>query len=90
MSLYPPPKRNKTMKITKERLKEIIKEEAQRVNERFEPEPYTVGNLRGLAAEGDHEAEVQISHRYGTEYDIYEACTTDDGRIIITVTEKER
>ena len=90
MSLYPPPKRNKTMKITKERLKEIIKEEAQRVNERFEPEPYTVGNLRGLAAEGDHEAEVQISHRYGTEYDIYEAFTTDDGRIIITVTEKER
>lgn len=78
------------MKITKERLKEIIKEEAQRVNERFEPEPYTVGNLRGLAAEGDHEAEVQISHRYGTEYDIYEAFTTDDGRIIITVTEKER
>ena len=90
MSLYPPPKRNKTMKITKERLKEIIKEEAQRLNERFEPEPYSVGNLRGLAAEGDHEAEVQISHRYGTEYDIYEAFTTDDGRIIITVTEKER
>ena len=77
------------MKITKERLKEIIKEEAQRLNERFEPEPYSVGNLRGLAAEGDHEAEVQISHRYGTEYDIYEAFTTDDGRIIITVTEKE-
>ena len=89
MSLYPPPKRNKTMKITKERLKEIIKEEAQRLNERFEPEPYSVGNLRGLAAEGDHEAEVQISHRYGTEYDIYEAFTTDDGRVIITVTEKE-
>ena len=77
------------MKITKERLKEIIKEEAQRLNERFEPEPYSVGNLRGLAAEGDHEAEVQISHRYGTEYDIYEAFTTDDGRVIITVTEKE-
>ena len=27
MSLYPPPKRNKTMKITKEQLKELIKEE---------------------------------------------------------------
>ena len=90
MSLHPPNKRNNKMKITKERLKEIIKEEAQRMNERFEPEPYTVGNLRALAAEGDHEAEVQISHRYGTEYDIYEAFTTDDGRIIITVTEKER
>ena len=77
------------MKITKERLKEIIKEEAQRLNERFEPESYSVGNLRALAAEGDHEAEVQISHRYGTEYDIYEAFTTDDGRVIITVTEKE-
>tara|TARA_R110002074_G_scaffold282215_1_gene453724 strand:+ start:17 stop:253 length:237 start_codon:yes stop_codon:yes gene_type:complete len=78
------------MKITKERLKEIIKEEAQRLNERFEPEPYTVGSLRELAAKGDPEKEVQIKHRYGsTPFDIYEAYTTDDGRVIITVQERE-
>jgi len=77
------------MKITKAKLKEIIQEELSTLNERFEPEPYTVGNLRGLAAEGDHEAQVEISHRYGTEYDIYEAFTTDDGRVIITVTDRE-
>ena len=78
------------MKITKERLKEIIKEEAQRLNERFEPEPYSVGNLSRLAAEGDPEAEVEIRHRYGsTPFDIYEAYTTDDGRVIITVQERE-
>ena len=91
MSLHPPNKRNNKMKITKERLKEIIKEEAQRLNERSEPESYSVGNLRALAAEGDHEAEVEISHRYGREpFDIYEAFTTDDGKVIITVTERER
>ena len=78
------------MKITKERLKEIIKEEAQRLNERFEPEPYSVGNLSRLTAEGDPEAEVEIKHRYATApFDIYEAFTTDDGRLIITVQERE-
>ena len=78
------------MKITKKQLKQLIKEELSSLDERFEPEPYSVGNLRALAAEGDHEAEVEISHRYGnTPFDIYEAFTTDDGRVIITVTERE-
>ena len=72
--------------LSKEEAKEMCKGP---MKERFDPQPYTVGNLRGLAAEGDHEAQVEISHRYGTEYDIYEAFTTDDGRVIITVTDRE-
>ena len=79
------------MKITKERLKEIIKEEAQRLNERFEPESYSVGNLNRLTAEGDPEAEVEIKHRYATDpFDIYEAFIGDGGKVIITVQEREQ
>ena len=78
------------MKITKTQLKQIIKEELSTLDERFRPSPYSVGNLSGLTAEGDPEAEVEISHRYGTvPFDIYEAFTTDDGRVIITVQERE-
>ena len=81
------------MKITKSQLKELIKEQLSTLGERFEPEPYTVGNLRGLVhpdAGSDHEKEVEIRHRYGTEFDVYEAYTTDDGRVVITVTEREQ
>ena len=78
------------MKITKAQLKQIIKEELSTLGERFEPEPYSVGNLRGLAAEGDPEAEVEIKHRYAVDpFDIYEAFTTNDGKVIITVQERE-
>jgi hypothetical protein len=61
------------------------------MKERFEPEPYSVGNLSGLTAEGDPEAEVEIIHRYGSApFDIYEAYTTDDGRVVITVQERDQ
>ena len=78
------------MKITKEQLKQMIKEELSTLDERFEPEPYSAGNLSRLAAEADPEAEVEIKHRYATDpFDIYEAFTTDDGRVVITVQERE-
>ena len=80
------------MKTTREQLKEIIQEELSSfLGERFEPEPYTVGSLRELAAKGDPEKEVQIKHRYAADpFDIYEALIGDDGQLIITVQERER
>ena len=74
------------MKITKEQLKQMIKEELLKEGHI----PRKVGDFINLLAEADPEVELVIKHRYATDpFEIYEAYTTEDGQAIITVQERE-
>jgi hypothetical protein len=76
------------MKITKSQLKQVIKEEFSTLKEGYES--YKVGDLINLLAEADPEAGLAIRHRHAADpFEIYEAYTTRDGQVIITVQERE-
>ena len=77
------------MKITREQLKEIIQEELEEAT--TESEPYKVGDLVNLLTDSSPEAALEIRHRYAADpFEVYETYTTDDGRVVITVQERER
>jgi len=72
------------MKITKAKLKQIIKEELSKENHI----PSTVEDFRKLLDEADPEAEVVIKHRYGIDpLEIYDAYPAEDGGVVITIRE---
>ena len=52
--------------------------------------PYKVGDLINLLAKASPEAELAIRHRHAAgSFEVYEAYTTRDGKVIITVQERE-
>tara|TARA_R110002020_G_scaffold28777_1_gene91339 strand:- start:54 stop:281 length:228 start_codon:yes stop_codon:yes gene_type:complete len=75
------------MNITEARLKQIIKEELSNLNEEYDR--YSVENLGKLLSDAEEGAEVLIKHyRTGDLYEVYEAYTTDEGAVVITVRER--
>jgi len=75
------------MNITKTQLVAIIKEELTGLNGEYEP--YSVENLGKLLSAAEEGAEVLIKHyRTGDLYEVYEAYTTDEGAVVITVRER--
>ena len=72
------------MKITKEQLKEIIKEELSTLEEGSHQ--FTVGQLQDLMMDAGRDGKVRIQlDGSGPDLDVFEWMTTDDGDILLSV-----
>jgi hypothetical protein len=75
------------MKITKEQLKEIIKEELSTLEEGAHQ--FTVGQLQDLMMDASRDGKVRIQlDGRGPDLDVFEWTTTDDGDILLSVEHK--
>lgn len=75
------------MKITKEQLKEIIKEELSTLEEGAHQ--FTVGQLQDLMMDASRDGKVRIQlDGRGPDLDVFEWMTTDDGDILLSVEHK--
>ena len=72
------------MKITKEQLKEIIKEQLSTLEEGSHQ--FTVGQLQDLMMDSSRDGKVRIQlDGRGPDLDVFEWMTTDDGDILLSV-----